>query len=215
MVLFQEFIDKVSAALTDEKQLDALKHNRMSPVTRRLHQHRSHPPAGNKKPLQSAVLLHLYPVDNKPMITLIKRAPDNTVHSGQVSFPGGKTEKTDKDLEHTALREAHEEVGISASEVKIIGKLSKLYIPPSNFDVHPYVGYTDVRPEFNTNNEVDKLLEVSIEDLLDKSNQTYKRISHQSGSYFVVPCFYVNEEIIWGATSMILGEFIDMVDRIV
>ena len=88
----------------------------------------------------SAVLCLLFPVNDEPHILFMKRKEDNTAHSGQVSFPGGRYEEQDANYKTTALREANEEVGILSSDVEILGALTSLYIPVSNFNVYPFVG---------------------------------------------------------------------------
>ena len=165
----------------------------------------------NNPPRKSAVLILFYPIDGKPHIAMIKRAADNSVHSRQVSFPGGKIEESDDSLIHTALREANEEVGINSIDVHIIGGLTKLYIPPSNFDVYPIVGFTDSRPEFITNEEVEHLIEVDFESLSNPQTRTKKTIPLVEGKEAEVPCYYIQNEIIWGATAMIISELLDIV----
>lgn len=177
----------------------------MSPITREVSSYKH-----TNSPRKSAVLIFFYPVDGKPHIAMMKRAADNTVHSQQISFPGGKSEEYDKSLTHTALREANEELGIDINKVYVIGNLSKLYIPPSNFDVYPIVGYSETKPEFVTNAEVDKLLEVDFSELLNPENKKIKTIIHK-GNKFDVPCFYIQNQIIWGATAMILAELLSVV----
>ena len=167
----------------------------------------------NNLPRKSAVLILFYPVNGEPHIAMIKRAADNSVHSRQVSFPGGKVEESDESLIHTALREANEEVGINSNDVHIIGGLSKLYIPPSNFDVYPIVGFADSRPEFITNEEVEHLIEVDFESLSNPQTKTKKTIPLIEGKEAEVPCYYIQNEIIWGATAMITSELLDVVFR--
>ena len=159
----------------------------------------------------SAVLILFYPKNDKPHLTLIKRAIDNTVHSGQISFPGGKVEKSDNSLIHTALREANEEVGIITDSVNIIGQLTKLYIPPSNFDVFPIIGATYETPKFTINHEVEKVLEVDIRELINPNNYTHKIIQHRNGNEIDVPCYFIQDEVVWGATAMIISELLDMI----
>ena len=85
------------------------------------------------KAIQSSVLILLFPENKSVKIILILRQQYEGVHSGQVSFPGGRKEKDDKTLIETALRESEEEVGIDADKVMVIGNLTEIYIPPSNF----------------------------------------------------------------------------------
>jgi len=149
--------------------------------------------------------------NNGVSLVLMVRATDDSVHSGQVSFPGGKVEENDASLTATALREAYEEIGVVPETVEIIGRLSKLYIPPSNFDVYPIVGVTNSTPSFNTNNEVSSLLEIDLSTLLNGDIMGYEKIYHRTGGEFVVPCFHINGEVVWGATAMMLVELLDVI----
>lgn len=160
---------------------------------------------------QSAVLVLFYPVHNKPYIVFIKRPVDDTVHSGQIAFPGGRVEPEDNSYTDTALREANEEVNVDTAQVNILGSLSKLHIPPSNFDVYPIIGFAKKRPELIGNYEVDRILEVSVEELVDPKTKTFKTINHRLGKLVDVPCYFVDKEIIWGATAMMLSELLSLV----
>ena len=160
---------------------------------------------------QSSVLVLFYPYQNDIGILLIKRAKDQSVHSRQISFPGGKKEDTDTDLKETALRETFEEVGIVPEKVTIIGSLSKLYIPPSNFDVYPNVGYINYNPVLNTNSEVEKVLKVKLSELTDPKLLIQKSVKGRDGKQHEVPCYFIQNEIIWGATAMMLSELIAII----
>jgi 8-oxo-dGTP pyrophosphatase MutT (NUDIX family) len=170
--------------------------------------------SGMTDPRQSAVLILFYPHHDETMLIFMKRPVDNTVHSGQIAFPGGRVEDVDRNFVDTALREAHEEVNINPAEVTVIGSLSKLHIPPSNFDVYPIIGYTKQRPDFKGNHEVAKLLEVRLSTLTDPTTRTTKVIQHRLGKLVDVPCYYIEGEIIWGATAMMLGELLTLVAEI-
>lgn len=162
-------------------------------------------------PTQSSVLLLFYPdVKGIPSMVLIRRAEYSGVHSGQIAFPGGRHEPEDDNMKQTALRETQEEIGVSPEDVIITGKLSELYIPPSNYMVHPYVGFVPFRPDFKPDQkEVSSLVEISLPLLFDTNNRHVRLIS--SGNYQVeAPCMMINGHIIWGATAMILAEFIDL-----
>lgn len=142
-------------------------------------------------------------------MVMIKRAVDETVHSGQIAFPGGKAEKEDTSLENTALRETFEEVGIQPQQIEIIGKLSDLYIPPSNFLVTPFVGIIQEDPHITLNYEVERVLIIPISDLMNLANCVEKTISVRS-TQMRVPCYTLDGEIVWGATSMILAELLEL-----
>jgi 8-oxo-dGTP pyrophosphatase MutT (NUDIX family) len=164
-----------------------------------------------KNPTQSSVLLLFYPnAEHVPTMVLIRRSEYTGVHSGQIAFPGGRYEREDADLQQTALREAQEEIGVRPEEITITGKLSELYIPPSNYIVNPFVGYASSRPAFKPDPvEVSALVEVSVPALFDWGN---RRISWRNTGQLSIqaPCLSVNGHVIWGATAMILAEFIEL-----
>jgi 8-oxo-dGTP pyrophosphatase MutT (NUDIX family) len=160
---------------------------------------------------QSSVLVLFFPYKNDIGILLIKRATDKSVHSGQISFPGGKKEDIDPDLKETALRETFEEVGIASENITIIGSLSRLYIPPSNFDVYPFVGYVDSDPVVTINSEVEKVLKVPLSELSSPDLPVEKIIKGHDGQSYAVPCYFIQNEIIWGATAMMLSELLAVI----
>ena len=156
----------------------------------------------------SGVLILLYPFREDICFVLMRRPDYTGVHSGQISLPGGKFEKHDRDLIATAIREAKEEVGIKPSAINIIGILTPLYIPPSNYIVTPVIGWSNQRPEFMADSrEVDEIIEVSLTDFLNDHHMKTKRIRLFMGLSANFPCYYIDRNIIWGATAMILSEF--------
>ena len=158
-------------------------------------------------PKKAAVLAFLYPnKENKTCILLTKRAHYNGTHSSQISFPGGKVETSDKNLEETALRETFEEVGVNASSVKIIREITDVYIPPSNFLATPFIAFTTKKPALKINHEVDHTFDVLLKDLLDDSNISSINITTSYAKNIDVPCFKLNNYIVWGATAMMLNE---------
>jgi 8-oxo-dGTP pyrophosphatase MutT (NUDIX family) len=161
---------------------------------------------------KGAVLALFYPFNSKIYIVFIKRTEYPGVHSGQISFPGGGLEHIDRDMVDTALREAEEEIGVNRDSVVAIGKLTDLFIPPSNFLVTPVVGYTIERPDFSPDpDEVDRILEFPLEELLNELNIMEKDITIFPEVILKVPCFYIDGNVIWGATAMILNELIDVI----
>lgn len=149
---------------------------------------------------------------NEINIVFIKRQPYDGVHSAQISFPGGKVEKSDKSLYHTALRESKEEIGIDTEKIELIGKLTELYIPVSNFIVHPYIGISTKIPTFTIDKtEVDYIITYPIHELIIKSVSKTK-MEHK-GKLYQVPFYNIKGEMIWGATAMILSEFIAILKR--
>ena len=127
-------------------------------------------------------------------------------HNGQISLPGGVQEKNES-LKETALREAEEEIGALPKTIEIIGELSSIYIPFSGYKVHPYVGWASVPPKLiPSEHEVERIIIVPVNELIDEKNQTQKKTILR-GIPVTMPYFSLKGEIVWGATSMILSEF--------
>ena len=168
------------------------------------------------KPKKSAVLILLYPKEEKIHIVLILRNKYKGVHSAQVSFPGGKKDKNDMNLKETALRETEEEVGINKKSITIIGELTDLYIPPSGFLVQPYLGYTTQTPDFKGDpKEVDTIIEAPLELLLDDSIIGSKKIKVSALNRRIsYPFFDVQGHTVWGATAMMISEFREILKNI-
>jgi len=155
---------------------------------------------------KGGVLVLFYPHEGTIKTVLIKRPEYDGVHSKQVAFPGGKHEEGDNSLIDTALREAHEEIGVHPSMVEVVGELSRLYIPPSNFLVTPVVAITSQRPNFILQEEeVAGILEPSLYTLLDDELVENHTIQVRE---FVIesPGIDIDGNIIWGATAMMIGE---------
>lgn len=165
-------------------------------------------PEFTEAPVKSAVLLLFYPADNGIIkFPLIQRPIYNGVHSGQISLPGGKHEENDPDIIHTALRETHEEIGISPDSVEIGGCLTDLYIAVSNFIVTPVIGFVDKKPQFSIDpNEVAAVIETDLSAVFDPNCR--KSGTVVSGGKFKIqtPYFEIENNIIWGATAMMLSE---------
>ena len=169
-------------------------------------------PAALKNARQGAVLLLLYPHEHRLYLPLMQRPEYDGHHSGQISFPGGKREPEDADKIQTALREAREEMGILPEEVELLGTLSELFIPPSNYLVLPVVGWVKERPRFVPDPvEVVNIIETPLDLLLDSKTiqHTYQNLA--SGMRVKIPYFNVEEQVVWGATAMILSEFLAVV----
>lgn len=174
----------------------------------------------NILPQNSAVLILLYPDEKSlPVKTvLIERADsEGRAHSGQIAFPGGGfDERTDEDFRNTALREAEEEIGVNRNSVSIIGALTPLYIPVSNYMVHPFIGITGVKPGFVIHDrEVKSIIELELDELFSETikSKTVRHIKIKNQD-MEVPCYDMNGKIIWGATAMILSELEEIVRRI-
>ncbi len=162
---------------------------------------------------KAAILIPLYKKNGEVYTALIKRPVYDGVHSGQIAFPGGRYEPIDQDLTETALREAEEEVGINRYDVTVLGVLSKLYIPPSNFLILPVVGGISYAPDFTVQaSEVDGILQVPLKTLFDERNRSVTTITNKEYGSFQAPCYLINDEIIWGATAMVINEFKKMME---
>ncbi|KGL64030.1 NUDIX hydrolase [Polaribacter sp. Hel1_85] len=160
-----------------------------------------------KNPRKAAVLALFYPnIRNETCFLLTQRASYKGTHSAQISFPGGKIDEIDKNLEGTALRETFEEVGIAQSSIKIIRELTDVYIPPSNFLATPFLGFIDEKPSFNLNYEVNNIIEVLLNDFLSDDSITSVNMNTSYMNNIEVPCFKLNGYIVWGATAMMLSE---------
>ena len=159
-------------------------------------------------PRLGGILILLFPdEDNQTIFPLIQRPDYPGTHGGQVSFPGGKYEDHDQSLVATALRETHAEIGVSPGTIKVIGTLTNIYIPPSNFQVTPVVGYLSNRPEFRRDPvEVDEILEVSLDQLMDRSLHKLIDVEVRGTRLPNTPYFDFHERVVWGATAMILSE---------
>lgn len=164
-------------------------------------------------PKRAAVLILIYPKQEAPHIVLMKRNSYPGVHSDQISFPGGKLEAFDKNLEQAAVRESNEELGILPSQVTILGELTQVYIPPSNFLVNPFVGFSEERPEFVPDNkEVTEVLEVPFSDILNPDNLNNVELNVR-GSQIEVPAYTLNGHVVWGATAMMLSELTSLIQN--
>ncbi len=162
--------------------------------------------------IPSSVLILFYPAEDLLKTVFILRPKYDGIHSGQISFPGGKKESDDPTLVETALRESKEEINIEPSTVKVLGTLTELYIPPSNYIVLPVVGCTDKKPDFIADkNEVDKIIETDLESLFDKKLIKEKMID-ASGHRIIAPYYDLKGYVLWGATAMILTELLDVIE---
>lgn len=205
---FDQFISAISEALS--RPLPGIQAQVRMSSMKRIQEIMGSLPSAEAKP--SSVLLLLYPVGDDIYTVFIQRPDYGGVHSGQISLPGGKREQGDSDLRETALRESHEEVGIIPENIKILGKLSDLYIPPSKFLVSPFLGHTFRRPDFIRDpSEVDEIIEIKIKDLFHE--RAMQEIKHTIGSGIQIksPAYVVNSYVIWGATAMILSEFKEVI----
>jgi len=199
-MLFKEFL-KNRSALSAQPSIDQLE------LLQKVSNHRTNKtPSVENPPKEAGVLALVYPKNQKSHIALMLRESYKGVHSAQVSFPGGKYENRDIDLYNTALREANEELSIQAKQVHLIRKLNKVYIPPSNFMVSPFLSYCNERPDFKSNYEVAELIELPLSLILDVNNIKEDFINFSDGLKVKTQYFSFQDYQIWGATAIMLLE---------
>lgn len=159
------------------------------------------------KPKKAAVMMLFYPKNYQTHLALIQRTSYNGVHSSQIAFPGGKVEENDLDLQHTAIRETHEEIGINPKYINVIRPFTEVYIPPSNFMVHPFLGYSENELDFVLQeDEVASVLELPLLEFLDDNNLSKLIMKTSYAGAIEVPGFKVKGHFIWGATAMMMSE---------
>ncbi len=161
----------------------------------------------------AAVLIILFPHRGAVHTVFMQRPDYPGVHGGQISFPGGKMESSDRDITETALREAEEETGADRKSINVIGTLTPLFIPVSNILVTPVVGWTEARPDFvHREEEVVFLFDAELNRFLDRSNIREKPFNIR-GEMINVRYFDYDGHVIWGATAMMLHELLAIISR--
>lgn len=157
---------------------------------------------------EAAVLLLLYPSSQGLSFPLIKRTTYPGVHSGQIALPGGKKELWEENLIETALREANEEIGVNASDIKVLGTLSDIMVSVSNTMVCPVVGYISYEPVFKAQvDEVAEIIQADLDQFINKTTIQEKEITIGNSIKILAPHFNIKGHIVWGATAMMLNEF--------
>lgn len=188
-------------------------HYIMEPEVRKQFREEGHLIKENAK--KAAVMALFYPKEGSTYLLLILRTAYPGVHSQQIGFPGGKVEKTDRDLLDTAKRETFEEVGVRQDLIQSIKPLTEVYIPPSNFLVQPFLGLLMETPNFKIDPiEVQELVEVNLIDFLNDANVLEQRLSTSYANNILVPAFSLNGYTVWGATAMMLSEIKELLKRL-
>jgi 8-oxo-dGTP pyrophosphatase MutT (NUDIX family) len=199
---FADAVDKLEAAFTRELPGEAAQ-NRLAPIPRR-----EWPTGFNPARIRNAAgLLLLYPVDGDAHVVLTVRADTLGRHGGQVSLPGGVVDPGET-FEQAALREAHEEIALPLDGVRVIGALTPLDIPVSGFRLHAMVAVRSSRPALRpADGEVARILEPAVDELLDASCvRSTERV--RAGQTLTIPAFHIRDHEIWGATAMVIAEFL-------
>jgi 8-oxo-dGTP pyrophosphatase MutT (NUDIX family) len=183
---------------------------KLAPLNRERHSTINHKDPSIRK---AAVLVNLFFNDHQDKLLLTERSIYDGIHSGQISFPGGKFEVNESDPIQVALREAEEEIGIPSNEVDIIGLMSPLYIPVSKMHVHPVLSCSNFMNWNPSDKEVAQVLEVPITDLLSNDSVKFKEMDLSIGGIIQVPYFDFQGNHIWGATAMMINELLAIIRR--
>lgn len=209
---FQEFLEYVPKLMTAELPAE-VSHIKMAPLERI--ESLKKIDIGIKKPKIAAVMMLFYPKNGITHLVLIVRNSYKGVHSAQIAFPGGKYEPQDEIFENTALRETHEEVGIHPNSMEIIKTFTPMYIPPSDFMVHPFLGISKEEIVFIPDpKEVANIIELPLAVFLSDTIIADTKLSTSYANDITVPAFKIEEHIVWGATAMMLSELKDVLKNV-
>ena len=205
---FQEFLEYVPKLMTAALPAE-ISHIKMAPLERI--ESLKNFDIGIKKPKIAAVMMLFYPKNGITHLVLIVRNSYKGVHSAQIAFPGGKYEAHDEIFENTALRETHEEVGIHPNSMEIIKTFTPMYIPPSDFMVHPFLAICKEEIVFIPDTkEVANIIELPLTVFLSDTIITDAKLNTSYANDITVPAFKIEEHIVWGATAMMLSELKDV-----
>lgn len=201
---FSDFL-KYVPKIKHEKLLAEQAHLKMVPIERILEVEKYTTASNN--PRKAAVMMLIYPKNNKTHLALIVRNTYPGVHSAQIAFPGGKVEIDDLSLTQTALRETHEEIGIHPEKIEVIKTFTEVFIPPSNFIVAPFLGISYSELEFTEQvEEIAGIIEFPLLDFMNEKTIVIKRMDTSYGKNIEVPTFKINNHYVWGATAMMMSE---------
>ena len=209
---FQYFLQFIPALV--QTQLSAsFSHEKMIPLERKVLLAKMD--VKDIKPKEAAVTMLFYPKNKETHLVLIVRNSYKGVHSAQIAFPGGKFESADVDFKTTALRETEEEIGVDRSKIEIIKAFTSLYIPPSNFMVHPFLGICKEEIHFKPDPvEVAAVIELPLAVFRDDTIIVTETLTTSYATSIEVPAFKIEGHIVWGATAMLLSELRDVLDGI-
>ncbi|RED93839.1 NUDIX hydrolase [Marinoscillum furvescens] len=207
--MMEELIPKLKARLKSGLPGDVA-HQKMTP---RLINGNRVRMKNSQTPRKGAVLVLLYQDADRWHFPLIQRPSYEGVHSGQMALPGGRMEPEDQNLIDTALRETHEEIGVPAANVEVLGQLSEFMVTASNHLVLPVVGYSPHKPSFTPDpREVAEVIRAPLDQLLNKDHLKEKEIEASGGFRLHSPYFELNDKVVWGATAMMLSEFVHILE---
>jgi 8-oxo-dGTP pyrophosphatase MutT (NUDIX family) len=161
---------------------------------------------------KSAVMMLFFVEDEDLKMIVIRRSNYVGIHAGQIAFPGGRHEEEDGNVEVTAFREIEEEIGIKRDKIELLGRLSDIYVPPSNFLISIFVGFLDEKPVYQRQErEVAEVIEIPLREFFDsnviKTKDFYVNSLKASAN---APYFDVTNAEIWGASAMVIQELLDI-----
>jgi 8-oxo-dGTP pyrophosphatase MutT (NUDIX family) len=164
---------------------------------------------------QAAVMLLIFPcrVSDSLHTVLTRRKDDLQHHPGQISLPGGRHEEGET-IEQTSLREVEEEIGVDRNSMEILGSLNTVYVPPSDFTVTPFVGWLSKEPTFILQaDEVAEIIRVPVSHFRDRSNRRNSSVTSDTKTR-EVPWFSIMEQQVWGATAIIVDDFVQRLEAV-
>lgn len=206
---FLEYVPKIMEAALPAKKA----HYKLAPLYRITDMEKLE--SQSKNPKIAAIMMLLYPKNDMTYLVLIVRNSYDGVHSAQIAFPGGKFEPEDTTYEITALRETFEEIGIHPDSIEIVKQFTRLYIPPSDYLVYPFLGICKEEILFIPDaSEVAAVIELPLAVFLDDKVMVNVEISTSYANNIMVPAFKIEEHIVWGATAMMLSELKDVLKKV-
>lgn len=163
----------------------------------------------------AAVLLPLYYKNEELYLLFVQRSYKVSHHKGEISFPGGTLDDTDPDLLYCALRECEEEIALDPKDVEVFGPLDDFLTRKTHYMVSPFVGWIPYLYPFKINSEIERIIEIPVKALLDEKVHEKKYLTGLDGKQYLIDYFYYGKDTIWGATGLMLRQFLDIVSDIV